>query len=134
MLISNRGNSIHFRFYTDNGETVVKVIPRSWRRVYAPSLREYSFVDDTDKPRSDKYQDACTPLRGIVRDSLIGGNQLRSNGERRQATTIVVDPKPPGYYKLFCAHDKAYWSICGMCRRDRKEAAINWGKLTSKMK
>jgi hypothetical protein len=126
MLVSSRG--LHFRF--QDGQ--VKLIPRSWRTVWAPALRDY--MPQVAQPRTEKYIDASHSAR-CKRES-VGGLQLNPiTGTRREATTLCNDysvAKPAGYYRLFCAHDKAYWCICNMCRRGKDEAAVNWLKLCNR--
>lgn len=130
MLQTNRTKkAIHFRI-TDQG---VSIVPPRWRRVYAPPLRDYAPYLCEAPVYAEKYIDAAHTAR-CKRESN-GGDQIHpTTGERRAATTINNDwsvSKPAGYYRLFCAHDRALWVKCAMCKRDRAEAAVNWTKLIS---
>jgi hypothetical protein len=82
----------------------------------------------------DTVNDPAKLLK-VMQSFGIGVNSLVTEvAKQAEATTICNDYsvcKPKGYYKLFCAHDKAYWCVCGMCRRDRKEAIANWVRLCS---
>lgn len=79
------------------------------------ALPDFSSVALPHKPR--ELRESC------------GGLQPAVDGNKREATCICVEYKPEGYYRLFCAHDRALWCKCNMCRRDEKEAAVYFDKL-----
>jgi hypothetical protein len=39
------------------------------------------------------------------------------------------DYRPSGYYRIHCSHDRLLWDCCGTCKRDRREANKNFGRM-----
>lgn len=37
--------------------------------------------------------------------------------------------RPAGYYRIHCAHDRLLWDVCASCKRDKREANANFGKM-----
>jgi hypothetical protein len=39
------------------------------------------------------------------------------------------DYRPAGYYRIHCSHDRLLWDTCATCKRDKREANANFGKM-----
>jgi hypothetical protein len=37
--------------------------------------------------------------------------------------------RPAGYYRIHCSHDRLLWDTCTTCKRNKREADRNFGKM-----
>lgn len=100
------------------------------REFHGPRCRRADVTQYDNK----QHIDMLAPLR--CKRTAGAGHQAVSvdnkNERSREASSLVTTWVPTGYYKAFCAHDRAYTLPCGMCRRSSIEAKHNLQQLINK--
>lgn len=116
--------SMHLHFNAD-GRLVE--IPPEWKYVFAPPAQVTHAWMYPALAYTDHSSDWQSDNQSYISPKLL--TEIRNPIKRDNASYPQLEWKPKGYYKLFCAHDRAYWVKCGMCRRDKREANRNFERL-----